>query len=61
MPPEARTPTAPANKALQNVKGDHPSVSQDVSMISVFITTSTKGRLNKAYPQLNWKRQNSEY
>ncbi|KAF2879603.1 hypothetical protein ILUMI_26567, partial [Ignelater luminosus] len=25
IPPEARTPTATANKALQNVKGDHPS------------------------------------
>lgn len=36
LPPEARTPTAP-NKALQNVKGDHPSVSQqDVSMVFVY-------------------------
>ena len=25
--PEVKTPTAPQNKALQNVKGEHPSVS----------------------------------
>ncbi|XP_074035591.1 synaptotagmin 7 isoform X3 [Leptinotarsa decemlineata] len=33
LPPEARTPTAPANKALHNVKGDHPSVSQDMAFL----------------------------
>ncbi|XP_044260578.1 synaptotagmin-7 isoform X4 [Tribolium madens] len=32
LPSEARTPTAP-NKALQNVKGDHPSVSQDMAFL----------------------------
>ncbi|XP_045468700.1 synaptotagmin-7 isoform X3 [Harmonia axyridis] len=32
LPPEARTPTA-SNKALQNVKGDHPSVSQDMAFL----------------------------
>ncbi|KAH1011087.1 hypothetical protein HUJ04_000526 [Dendroctonus ponderosae] len=32
VPPEARTPTAP-NKALQNVKGEHPSTDSPVSAV----------------------------
>ncbi|XP_056638756.1 synaptotagmin-7 isoform X3 [Diorhabda sublineata] len=33
LPPEARTPTASSKGALQNVKGDHPSVSQDMAFL----------------------------
>ncbi|XP_076254278.1 synaptotagmin 7 isoform X2 [Rhynchophorus ferrugineus] len=44
VPPEARTPTAPANKALQNVKGDHPSMaflqSRSISLVDMYIDNS---------------------
>lgn len=52
IPPEARTPTTPANKALQNVKGDHPSVSQDVSMISVSTSTFSEIQLKMSISQI---------
>nr|XP_022920497.1 synaptotagmin-7 isoform X2 [Onthophagus taurus] len=42
-PPEARTPTAP-NKALQNVKGDHPSMAflqnRSISLVDMYIDNS---------------------
>lgn len=33
LPPEARTPTAPQNKALQNVKGEHPSNQKEMAFL----------------------------
>ncbi|XP_074035729.1 synaptotagmin 7 isoform X5 [Leptinotarsa decemlineata] len=44
LPPEARTPTAPANKALHNVKGDHPSMAflqnRSISLVDMYIDNS---------------------
>ncbi|KAJ8975649.1 hypothetical protein NQ317_012987 [Molorchus minor] len=44
VPSEARTPTAPANKALQNVKGDHPSMAflqnRSISLVDMYIDNS---------------------
>ncbi|XP_031330455.1 synaptotagmin-7 [Photinus pyralis] len=45
IPPEARTPTATSNKALQNVKGgDHPSMAflqnRSISLVDMYIDNS---------------------
>ncbi|XP_060534338.1 synaptotagmin-7 isoform X2 [Cylas formicarius] len=44
VPSEAKTPTAPANKALQNVKGEHPSMaflqSRSISLVDMYIDNS---------------------
>ena len=44
--PEVKTPTAPQNKALQNVKGEHPSVRPFVDSLCLNSTENSAQRAN---------------
>nr|CAD7425350.1 unnamed protein product [Timema monikensis] len=62
--PEARTPTAPQNKTLQNVKGDHPSMaflqSRSISLVDMYIdNTEPSENVGQIHFSLEYDFQNT--